>query len=137
MSRSSPLATSMAVGSLYDAALGLSIVLALEPLSKVLPIPFPSEPFYARMQGVLLIGLAVFYALPALDLERHLRVVAGAIVLRLLGGAYVIGYALTGEIAPFFYVFGVADLAFGFWHAWLLRKERGIGFIATLLGRDH
>lgn len=129
------LSRSMAVGSCYDAALGLSIVLALEPLSKVLPIPFPSEPFYARMQGVFLIGLAVFYALPALDLERHLRVVAGAIFLRLLGGAYVIGYAATGEIAPFFHLFGAADLAFGIWHWALLVKERRVGFVATLLGR--
>lgn len=134
MSRT-PLSTSMAFGSIYDAVLGLSIVFALEPMSRILPIPFPAEPFYARMQGIFLIGLAVFYALPALDLERHLRVVAGAIFLRLLGGAYVIGYAATGEISPFFHAFGAADLAFGLWHWLLLRKERGAGFLETLLGR--
>ncbi len=116
---------SMLVGAIYDALLGLSIVFALRPLSHVLPIPFPSEPFYARMQGIFLIGLSVFYALPALDLERHLRVVGGAIFLRLLGGAYVIGSAALGEVAPFFYLFGAVDVAFGLWHFVLLpRKTR-------------
>lgn len=129
----SQLQRSMQVGAVYDIVVGLTIVTALEPLSRVLPIPFPSEPFYARMQGILLIGLGVLYALPALDLERNLRVVAGAIFVRAVGGGYLLGYTATGTIAPFFYVFALADLAFAIWHWILLRKERGIGFTRLLL----
>lgn len=123
----------MRVGAAYDFAVGLSIVAALEQLSRVLPIPFPSEPFYARMQGVLLMGLGVFYAFAAHDLERNLRNVAGAIAVRTAGGLYLGIYALTGAIAPFFLAFAAADLAFAAWHAWLLRAERSARFLPLLL----
>jgi hypothetical protein len=131
----SMLSRSMAAGSLYDGVLGLSILLALEPLSRILPIPFPSEPFYARMHGIFLLGLCLVYALPAIDLERHLRLVAVAILIRLGGGLYVIGYAATGEIAPFFHLFGAIDVVFGLWHLGLLHTERRAGVFDTLRGR--
>lgn len=123
---------SMGVGAVYDAALGLAIVLALEPLSRVLPIPFPAEPFYARMQGVLLLGLALFYAFAALDLERNLRIAAGAVAVRSVGGAYLLGYAATGAIAPCFLLFGAADLAFAVWHLAMMRRA-GVRFWPLLL----
>lgn len=132
----SQLKRSMAVGAVYDIVVGLTIVTALEPLSRVLPIPFPSEPFYARMQGILLIGLGVLYALPAVDLKRNLRVVAGAIFVRAVGGGYLLCYTATGTIAPFFYAFALADLSFAIWHSVLLRKEHGIGFARLLLRGD-
>lgn len=123
----------MRAGAAYDLAVGLVIVTALEPLSRLLPIPFPTEPFYARMQGVLLIGLGTFYAFAAHDLDRNLRNVAGAIAIRTLGGLYLVGYVLTGTIAPFFSFFGAVDLAFGAWHLVLLRKERKASFWPLLL----
>lgn len=127
------LRASMVVGTVYDLVVGLTIVVALKPLSAVVPIPFPAEPFYARMQGVLLMGLGVFYAFAAMDLERNLRNVAGAVLIRLVGGGYLVGYALAADISWFFHVFGALDLAFGAWHLALLRGERGIAFAPLLL----
>lgn len=127
------LRTSMVVGATYDLLVGATIVVALEPLSKLLPIPFPTEPFYARMQGVLLIGLGVFYAFAAHDLERNLRNVAGAIVIRLLGGAYLHASVVCADVAPFFHVFAAVDVALGLVHLWLLRTERRARFWPLLL----
>jgi hypothetical protein len=129
----SQLRISMIAGASYDVMVGLVLVVALEPLSRLLPIPFPAEPFYARMLGVLLAGLGVFYAFAAHDLERNLRCVAGAILIRLAGGGYLVAYAALSDIAPFFYVFGAADLAFGAWHLMLLHRERRIGWLPLLL----
>lgn len=132
MTTSPRLRASMIVGATYDLLVGLTIVAALRPLSQITPIPFPDEPFYARMQGVLLIGLGVFYAFAAHDLERNLRNVAGAILIRLIGGGYLIAYTALGDISWFFYLFGVGDLLFGLWHLALLRRERGIQFLPLL-----
>ncbi len=123
----------MAVGAAYDLVLGAAVVTALEPLSRILPIPFPGEPFYARTQGVLLIGLGIFYAFAAHDLERSLRNVAGAIAARTMGGVYLIGYAWLEDVSWFFAVFGAADLLFAIWHWVLLRVEIKTGFWELLL----
>lgn len=124
----SKLRVTMWIGGVYDAVLGLSVILALEPLSRILPVPFPAEPFYARMQGVVLCGLAAFYLFAAHDLEKNLRNVAGAIFIRGAGGLYLAGYAATGKIAPFFHVFAWVDVGFAALHLWFLRSERGVKF---------
>jgi len=129
----SKLRFSMTCGAAYDLAVGAAIALALRGLAAVLPIPYPQEPFYARMLGVLLVALGVFYAFAAHDLERNLRIVAGAIVARVVGGLYLVACAASGEIAPFFHVFGGVDLAFGIWHLVLLRSERRTAFLPLLL----
>lgn len=132
MTTSPRLRASMIVGATYDILVGLIIVAALRPLSTITPIPFPDEPFYARMQGVLLIGLGIFYAFAAHDLERNLRNVAGAIAIRLIGGGYLFAYTALGDISWFFYLFGISDVLFGAWHYVLLRKERGIRLLPLL-----
>jgi len=123
----------MIVGATYDIIVGVIIVTALRPLSTITPIPFPDEPFYARMQGVLLLGLGIFYAFAAHDLERNLRNVAGAIAIRLIGGGYLIAYTALGDISWFFYLFGIGDVLFGAWHYVLLRRERGVFFLPLFL----
>ncbi|MBK9384894.1 MAG: hypothetical protein IPN34_08775 [Planctomycetes bacterium] len=116
---------SMIAGAIYDFALGLSILGALELLALVLPIPFPAEPFYARTQGALLLGLGTFYAFAAHDLQRNLRNVAGAIVARTAGGLYISIYPLCDpSVSPFFLLFGGLDLLWAALHLYLLRRER-------------
>lgn len=128
---------SMLAGAIYDLLLGLSIVGALQVLGQLLPIPFPSEPFYARTQGVLLLGLATFYAFAALDLERNIRNVAGAIVARTVGGLYVGCYPFfDSEVSAFFVVFGLLDLAWAALHIYLLKREH-VGHFWPLLLRGE
>lgn len=124
----------MIFGSIYDFVLGLSILCALEFLGRILPIPFPSEPFYARTQGVLLLGLGTFYAFAALDLAQNIRNVAGAIVARTVGGMYVATYPLfDAQVSSFFIVFGVLDLAWAALHLYLLHREGVARFWPLLL----
>ena len=124
---------SMSAGAWYDAIVGASIVVALPQLSNVLSIPLPAEPFYARMQGVLLMGLGLLYALAAVDLERHLRIVAAAIVIRLVGGGYLAASVPLQGIDPFFYAFAGMDLLFALIHLTLLKRERKARFWPLLL----
>jgi hypothetical protein len=124
----------MKLGALYDIVLGLLILAALQLLAGILPIPMPHQPFYARMAGLLLIGLGGFYALAGLDIERHLRLVPVAISVRAVGGAYIALYPLLdGSVSWFFIVFGALDIGWAAVHLALLRAERGIGFWPLLI----
>ena len=127
------LRVSMQVGALYDLLLGLSIVMILEPLSTILPIPYPAEPFYARVVGVLLVALAGFYAMTAAELDRHIRNVGAAVFARTFGGLYLLIYAtLDASVSWFFIVFGTLDLIFALWHTILLHKEAGIPLLTLI-----
>lgn len=129
---------SMAAGAIYDLGLGLSIVVALEFLSSILPIPFPSEPFYARVVGVLLIGLGVFYGIAALDLRGHVRNVGGAVLVRTFGGTYLIAYAaLDASVSWCFLVFGIVDLMWALLHVVLLHHETNLTLRDLLSFRDE
>ena len=125
----------MAVGAVYDALLGLGIVLFLHRLSQLLSIPYPGEPIYARMTGVLLIGLAIFYGFAAHQVDRSLRNVAGAILIRALGGFYLIAYTLMGGVPKIFFLFGLVDLIFATWH-WTLLRGRARFWKLLLSGDD-
>ncbi len=127
---------SMGVGAAYDLLTGATIALLLEPLSRVLPIPFPAEPLYARLCGVLICGLGLFYLFAFLAIDRFLRNVAGAIAVRTAGGLFLIGY-VTGVGGPgFLAVFGGIDLAFALWHLALLRLEARLPFWPLLVRGD-
>jgi hypothetical protein len=129
---------SMIAGATYDFALGLAILCALELQALLLPIPLPSEPFYARTQGALLLGLGTFYAFAAHDLERNLRNVAGAITARAAGGLYICAYPLCdASVSPWFLLFGGIDLAWAALHLFLLRRENIARFWPLLLRGDR
>jgi hypothetical protein len=117
------LRASIGIGAAYDLVAGVSIAVALEPLSRLLPIPYPLEPFYARLCGVLLAGLGVLYSLAYFDIEQHLRIVAAAVLVRTAGGLFLAGYVLWPGAPWFFLVFGGIDLAFAAWHLVLLHTE--------------
>ncbi len=125
--RSSPLRTALLAGAAYDLAVGLAILVGLRWLAEILPIPFPQEPVYARLCGVLLIGLAGFYTTTALTLPGSMPSVVAALAIRLLGGIYLLLVPWTEPEAPrFLAVFGAIDLLFGLWILLTFRDgERG------------
>lgn len=124
-----PLRTSLLAGAAYDLAVGLSIVAALRPLSTVLPIPYPAEPIYARLCGVLLAGLGALYGATALALPHSALAARVAMLIRLGGGAFLVAAPLVDAgVPPFLAVFGAVDLAFAVWLAIALRiaaRRRG------------
>jgi len=122
---SKTLRTALLVGGAYDLVVGLAIVLALRFLSQILPIPFPTEPIYARLCGVLLLGLAGFYTTTALTLPNSLPSVIAALGIRTLGGLYLAATPmLHPEAPPFLAMFGVVDLFFAGWLLYGLTVRR-------------
>ena len=121
------LRAALLVGAAYDFVVGLLIAAALQLLSTILPIPFPTEPIYARLCGVLLMGLGAFYATTALTLPQSKLSVLAAIGIRTVGGGFLTLAPLVDRgIAPFLAVFGAVDLVFALWF-WIALRAASRG----------
>lgn len=104
------------MGATYDLLVGLAIAAALNWLPRFLPIPFPAEPIYARLCGVLLMGLGGMYAAAALAVPYSMGSVTVAIAIRTVGGLFLLfAPFLDSSISRFMAVFGAVDLFFGIW----------------------
>lgn len=117
------LRASLLAGAAYDAAAALAIFFALPLLSSLLGIPIPPDPLYVRFVGILLLGLALFYATAATGERPDRRLAAAAAIFRLVGGAAVGAQVPLAGAPPGFLAFAAADLAFGAWHAIALRRS--------------
>jgi hypothetical protein len=116
------LRASLVAGALYDVAAALAIFFALPLLSRFLGIPIPPDPLYVRFVGILLLGLALFYAVAAGGARPDRHLAAAAATFRILGGLAVgLQVPLAGAPAGFL-SFAAADVAFGAWHAVALRR---------------
>lgn len=114
--RWNPLRAALFAGAIYDILVGLAIVFALRGLSQILPIPFPAEPLYARLCGVLLAGLGALYGAAAVTIPFSMASIYVAIAIRAAGGLFLLIVPFFDEsIARFFAVFGAVDLFFGLW----------------------
>lgn len=103
-------------GAIYDIVAGLSIAIAIRPLSQILPIPLPAEPIYARLCGVLLTGLGTLYAAAALSIPYSMGSVKVAVGIRASGGVFLLFAPFFDSAIPrFLAVFGAIDLFFGIW----------------------
>jgi hypothetical protein len=129
------LRVSLLAGAAWDAAAALAIFLALPLLSRVLAIPVPEDTLYVRFVGILLFGLALFYAVAGTGPRPHRRLAAAAAAFRIAGGAAVGLQVPIASAPPGFLAFAAADLVFGVWHALALRRL-GSGVLPLLLGRE-
>ncbi len=121
---SAALRLSLWAGAIFDAAAALAIFFALPLLSRILSIPVPEDLLYVRFVGILLLGLALFYAVGATAPGGDLRLAAAATAFRLAGGAAVgLQVPLAGAPAGFL-AFAAADVGFGAWHGLALARAR-------------
>ncbi|MFN0207359.1 MAG: hypothetical protein ACKVS6_13725 [Planctomycetota bacterium] len=104
------------VGAIYDIAVGLSIAVALQLLSPILQIPYPAEPIYARLCGVLMMGLGLLYGAAALTIPYSMTSVFVAIWIRTAGGIFLlVAPFFDTNVSRFMAVFGAIDLFFAIW----------------------
>lgn len=116
---------SLLVGAIYDIAAGLSIAVALQLLSQILPIPYPHEPIYARLCGVLMMGLGALYGAAALTIPYSMTSVFVAIAIRTVGGIFLlVAPFFDTTISRFMAVFGAIDLFFAIWTFVALRVAK-------------
>jgi len=126
------LALTMLAGSIYDWVMGLLIFFAPGFITGLFGLPFPTDLMYFRGGGMVFVTLPFFYLLAYANVERHIAVVAAAIVVRTLGFAFFVIHSLFLGEPPIFILFGLADLAFAIAHYYLLRRS-GYGFWQALL----
>lgn len=117
------LGLSMALGAFYDLAFGVAILFFAAPAARLLGLALPGDPVYLRLNGVFLLILAAFYALPALDARRHAGIVGVAIAGRFAGFLYLGGVWLRGW-PPAFLALALGDLGFALLHAVLIGLAR-------------
>jgi hypothetical protein len=109
----------MGIGSAYDAAFGVTILLFADTAGRWMDLPLPEDRTYLGLNGVLLLLLAGLYALPARDAVRYRGVVAVAAAGRGLGFFYLGAVWLTGHVSAFAWL-ALGDLAFAVAHAGFL-----------------
>lgn len=118
-----PLRTALCVGALYDLVLGFSIVVGLQWLALLLPVPYPADPVYARLCGVLLIGLGSFQGAAGITLPSSIPSVHVTIAIRLFGALFLLAAPVVDRsVAPFLAIFGAVDGIFGLWVLGTLRR---------------
>jgi len=126
------LGLTMLAGAIYDWAVGLPILFAPRFITALFGLPFPTDLMYFRGGGMVFVTLPFFYLLAYANAERHIAVVAAAIVVRALGFAFFVIHSLLLGEPPIFILFGLADLAFAIAHYCFLRRS-GYGLWRTLL----
>jgi hypothetical protein len=111
------------VGSFYDFVLGLAITVGLQWLALLVPIPYPADPVYARLCGVLLMGLAVFNAAAGITLPSSIPSVHASIAIRTAGALFLLAAPVFDKgVAPFLAIFGALDGVFALWTLGTLRR---------------
>src|SRR5262245_47388298 len=102
----------LAVGSIYDGAFGVAILLATRPAAALLGLEVPADPIYLYLNGVFLILLGAIYAAAALAPDRYRLMAPISAGGRALGFA-LFAWAWAGGRPQAFLVLGVVDLAIG------------------------
>lgn len=106
----------MLAGATYDLVVGLVIAVALQWLSRWIPVPYPAEPLYARLCGILLMGLGALYGAAALTIPYSINSVCVAIGIRTVGGVFLLVMPFFDTtVSRFMAVFGAIDLFFAIW----------------------
>jgi hypothetical protein len=102
----------LAVGAAYDGVFALAILLAPRPAAALLRLPFPADPVFLYLNGVLLAILAGVYAAAARDPRRYGAVAPVSAVGRVAGFG-LFAWAWSGGRPAIFLALGLADLAIG------------------------
>src|SRR5262249_1262388 len=125
----------MLAGAAYDLAFALPIIIAPAFLAGLIGLPMPDQEIYLRFTGVFLLGVAMFYLLPALHPGRYLGTVVTAAALRAAGGIFLIAAVIGYHQPRPLLILGVIDLAFAGLHYLSLVPFSGL-MVWRLAGAD-
>lgn len=106
------LGAALAFGAAYDALFAVAILLCGRPAAALLRLPFPDDPVFLYLNGVLLLLIAAIYAVAAREPERYRAIGLVSCAGRVLGFA-LFAWAWTSGRPVTFLALGFADLAIG------------------------
>ena len=110
-----------AISGIYDASIGVMMLLGRPLLSRLFDVPLPQPPIHADLNGIFLLAVAIGYIIPYRDPERgrsYLWVMGP-----LLKGGGAVAFVLDHFVRHSprsFLLFALSDGALALWTWWVL-----------------
>ena len=116
-----------AVSGVYDAIIGVTMLLGRPLLSQLFAVPLPQPPIHADLNGIFLLAVAAGYVIPFRGPDSG----AGRTYLWVMGPllkgggalAFVLDHVLRGSPQSFL-LFAASDGALALWTLWALVTSR-------------
>lgn len=123
-----------AVSGIYDAVIGVTMLLGRPLLSQLFAVPLPQPPIHADLNGIFLLAVAAGYVIPF----RGPDSAAGRTYLWVMGPllkgggalAFVLDHVLRGSPQSFL-LFAASDGALALWTLWALVTSRAVAAAST------
>jgi len=123
-----------AVSGIYDAVIGVTMLLGRPLLSQLFDVPLPQPPIHADLNGIFLLAVAAGYAIPF----RNPETAAGRTYLWVMGPllkgagalAFVLDHMARGSPQSFL-LFAASDGALALWTLWALIASRDVAAAST------
>ena len=123
-----------AVSGIYDAVIGVTMLLGRPLLSQLFDVPLPQPPIHADLNGIFLLAVAAGYAIPF----RNPASPAGRTYLWVMGpllkGAGALAFVLdhmARRSPQSFLLFAASDGALALWTLWALIASRDVAAAST------
>jgi hypothetical protein len=120
-----------AVSGLYDALVGVVMIVGRPILADLFQVPLPVPPIHADLNGVFLIAVAMGYIIPYRDPEsrggRTYLWVMGPLLKGAGAAAFVLDYVMRHS-PPSFLLFALSDGTLAAVTLWGLLRTRDSGF---------
>jgi hypothetical protein len=123
-----------AVSGIYDACVGVTMLLGRPLLARLFDVPLPQPPIHADLNGIFLIAVAAGYAIP----YRRPDSPEGRLYLWVMGPllkgagalAFILDHFARGS-PPSFLLFAASDGTLAAWTLWALVRGRGSAAAST------
>jgi len=128
------LALIAAVSGIYDAVIGVTMLLGRPLLSQFFDVPLPQPPIHADLNGIFLLAVAAGYAIPfrnpASPAGRTYLWVMGPLLKGAGALAFVLDHMARGSPRSFL-LFAASDGALAVWTLWALIASRAVAAAST------
>ena len=123
-----------AVSGIYDAVIGVTMLLGRSLLSQFFDVPLPQPPIHADLNGIFLLAVAAGYAIPfrnpASPAGRTYLWVMGPLLKGAGALAFVLDHMARGSPRSFL-LFAASDGALAVWTLWALIASRAVAAAST------
>ena len=123
-----------AVSGIYDAVIGVTMLLGRPLLSQLFDVPLPQPPIHADLNGIFLLAVAAGYAIPfrnpASPAGRTYLWVMGPLLKGAGALAFVLDHMARGSPQSFL-LFAASDGALALWTLWALIASRDVAAAST------
>jgi hypothetical protein len=123
-----------AVSGIYDAVIGVTMLLGRPLLSQLFDVPLPQPPIHADLNGIFLLAVAAGYAIPfrnpASPAGRTYLWVMGPLLKGAGALAFVLDHMSRGSPQSFL-LFAASDGALALWTLWALIASRDVAAAST------